>query len=374
MRQDNAMPRKILTVIIPSYNMEAYLPKCLGSLIIDDKELLQKLDVIVVNDGSKDRTSEIAHEFEAKYPCVFRVIDKENGHYGSCVNAALPIAKGVYTRLLDADDYVDSEGFENYLRDIDDEVRNGDEAADMIVCEYRKVDEKGQPLYQSARKLPQRRTFSLNEPAIRERPFSSAVVAFRTAIPLKMGYRQLEGCPYTDTQWLLEPSALVRKVRFSPNTVVCYLIGRAGQTMHPSIYANSMDKNLKVALALVEHYPKIKSMCHHDSISYYQHTLLVILKSCYKNKLLGYYGCRCNGDLSSLDKTVQSIPELFSALENLIVSTHLVRFRYVRLWRQWRSEYSPGFVFFRIYMFLAKCKCNLSGIIHRKLSSLWHLG
>ena len=59
---------KILSIIVPPYNMEAYLPKCLGSLVIDDKELLQKLDVIVVNDGSKDRTSEIAHEFAAKYP------------------------------------------------------------------------------------------------------------------------------------------------------------------------------------------------------------------------------------------------------------------------------------------------------------------
>ena len=76
---------KILTVIVPSYNMEAYLPKCLGSLIIDDKELLRKLEVIVVNDGSKDRTSEIAHKFETKYPGVFRVIDKKNGHYGSCI-------------------------------------------------------------------------------------------------------------------------------------------------------------------------------------------------------------------------------------------------------------------------------------------------
>ena len=85
---------KTLTIIVPSYNMEAYLPKCLGCLVIDDKELLQKLDIIVVNDGSKDRTSEIAHEFESRFPGVFRVIDKTNGHYGSCINAALPHVSG----------------------------------------------------------------------------------------------------------------------------------------------------------------------------------------------------------------------------------------------------------------------------------------
>ena len=81
MNKSSAM-KKLLSIIVPSYNMGAYLPKCLGSLIIEDKELLQKLDIIVVNDGSKDRTSEIANEFEAKYPGVFRVIDKANGHYG----------------------------------------------------------------------------------------------------------------------------------------------------------------------------------------------------------------------------------------------------------------------------------------------------
>ena len=97
------MQVKILSIIVPSYNMEAYLPKCLRGLVIDDKELLGKLDVIVVNDGSKDRTSEIAHSFETKYPGVFRVIDKTNGHYGSCINAALPVAEGEYVKILDAD-------------------------------------------------------------------------------------------------------------------------------------------------------------------------------------------------------------------------------------------------------------------------------
>ena len=121
---------KILTIIVPSYNMEAYLPKCLGSLIIDDKDLLQKLEVIVVNDGSKDRTSEIAHEFEANYPGVFRVIDKKNGHYGSCINAGLAIATGFYVKVLDADDWFVTGHFQNFLRFIDNEYLKGSDSAD----------------------------------------------------------------------------------------------------------------------------------------------------------------------------------------------------------------------------------------------------
>ena len=115
------MPGKILSIIVPSYDMEAYLPKCLGSLVVDDRELLQKLDVIVVNDGSKDRTSEIAHEFEANYRGVFRVIDKDNGHYGSCINAGLAVAAGTFVKVLDADDYYLTDNFKEYLSLVDAE-------------------------------------------------------------------------------------------------------------------------------------------------------------------------------------------------------------------------------------------------------------
>lgn len=79
---------KILTII------EKYLDKCLTSLIIDDKELMRQLEVLVINDGSKNRSSEIAHKYESNYPDTFRVIDKENGNYGSCINRGLQEATG----------------------------------------------------------------------------------------------------------------------------------------------------------------------------------------------------------------------------------------------------------------------------------------
>ena len=126
---------KLLTIIVPSYNMERYLPRCLDSLVIDDKELFEKLDVIVVNDGSKDRTSEIAHKFEAKYPDVFCVIDKPNGHYGSCINAGIARAKGTYIRTLDADDLYDTKEFQNYLCALEAIVRNGADV-DLILNDY----------------------------------------------------------------------------------------------------------------------------------------------------------------------------------------------------------------------------------------------
>ena len=93
---------KILTVIVPAYNMEQYLAYCLDSLCISQHQ--NDIEVLVINDGSKDATSIIAHDYERKLPQVFKVIDKENGNYGSCVNRGLAEACGKYIKVLDADD------------------------------------------------------------------------------------------------------------------------------------------------------------------------------------------------------------------------------------------------------------------------------
>ena len=124
---------KILTLVIPSYNMEAYLPYCLDSLLV--KANLGCLEVLVVNDGSRDRTSEIAHAYEKSWPDVLRVIDKENGNYGSCVNRGLKEARGKYIKILDADDSFDTANFEKYLAFL--QMTD----ADLVISDFAVVDE-----------------------------------------------------------------------------------------------------------------------------------------------------------------------------------------------------------------------------------------
>ena len=87
---------KILSVSIASYNVEKFIRKALDSCCIP--EIMDRLEVIVVNDGSTDSTLEIAREYETKYPETFRVIDKKNGGYGSTVNASIRVAAGRYFR------------------------------------------------------------------------------------------------------------------------------------------------------------------------------------------------------------------------------------------------------------------------------------
>ena len=106
---------KILTIVIPTYNMQDYLRRCLDSLIVPEEQMKQ-LEVLVINDGSKDNSSAIAHEYQDKYPDTFRVIDKENGNYGSCVNRGLKEATGKYIKILDVDNRYANEEFVDFLK------------------------------------------------------------------------------------------------------------------------------------------------------------------------------------------------------------------------------------------------------------------
>ena len=71
---------KLLSIIVPTYNMERYLDRCLSSLLVTKQTLLNTLEVLVINDGSKDTSSDIGHRYQDENPNVFRVIDKENGN------------------------------------------------------------------------------------------------------------------------------------------------------------------------------------------------------------------------------------------------------------------------------------------------------
>lgn len=350
------MPDKILSIIVPSYNMEAYLPKCLGSLIIEDKELLQKLEVIVVNDGSKDRTSEIAHEFEAKYPGVFRVIDKPNGHYGSCINAALPVATGEFVKVLDADDYVDTEEFGRFLTVVREECERGDSEVDLVVTDYATVDPDGNELLRVGYWPGDRVTTLDDMPSTRLTIHS---VCYRTRIVRAMGYRQSEGMPYTDTEWIIEPMIGVRKLRYLRQVVTKYLVGRNGQTMDPKVFAKSFQCILEVTKRLVERYEGYRACSTPESQGYYTRQVVGMVKLAYGWGLCGFEGCRVQGDLDAFDRFLKQYPDFYAEAASVAYGPNHFPFRTVAAWR--KHGCSLGW---RLNFQLRKLLLNLATAIH----------
>ena len=110
--------QKLLTIVVPVYKVEPYINKCLDSCLIYkineqgekvlDEEMMSQLEVIIVNDGTPDRSAEMSHEYVKRYPQTFRQIDKENGGHGSAWNIGLREASGKYIRFLDSDDWLDN--------------------------------------------------------------------------------------------------------------------------------------------------------------------------------------------------------------------------------------------------------------------------
>ena len=96
---------KLLSFVVPSYNSEKYLNKCVDSLLKGGEDV----EIIIVNDGSKDNTIKIAREYEEKYPSIIKVVDKENGGHGSGINSGLEVATGLYFKCVDSDDWVDED-------------------------------------------------------------------------------------------------------------------------------------------------------------------------------------------------------------------------------------------------------------------------
>ncbi len=98
---------KLLSIAVPCYNSQAYMKKCVESLLYGGDEV----EIIIVNDGSKDDTPCIAEEYASKYPDVVKTVHQPNGGHGEAVNAGLRNATGLYFKVVDSDDWVDSSAY-----------------------------------------------------------------------------------------------------------------------------------------------------------------------------------------------------------------------------------------------------------------------
>ena len=229
---------KLLTIVIPAFNMEKYLHRCLSSIVCSE-ETMKRVQIIVVNDGSKDGTSEIAHQYENKYPYYFQVIDKANGNYGSCMNIGLSRATGKYFRTLDADDWYNTAAYEQFVNILEDTD------ADMLISERDEFfEETGEQIHLSFSEEAQtnqdlKADKSIwNIKSVRNMCHVSSV-CFKTSILKQANMRWDENVFYTDNEYLFFPLEYVRTIRLVSSPVYVYLKGRSEQ----SVSMNSIKKN-----------------------------------------------------------------------------------------------------------------------------------
>ena len=249
---------KLLSIIIPSYNMEALLPRCLDSLLASGSK--EAFEAIVVNDGSTDGTLDVAMSYRDAHPECIRVIDKPNGNYGSTVNAALPEARGKYVKILDADDEFLPGSLASFI-----EALSGTDA-DMAVTHFTIIHNDGSlelAKYNLYGREPYEygRTYPLDEVLGGGyiRFFLMHSLAYRTQLLRDNGYRQTEGCSYTDVEWDTYPVFYARDIVFFDINLYQYHLDREGQTMDPRVRVRNLDQMERVTdniLGFYEKYPR----------------------------------------------------------------------------------------------------------------------
>jgi glycosyltransferase involved in cell wall biosynthesis len=122
---------KLLSIIVPSYNSQDYLHRCLDTLVPGGDDV----EIIVIDDGSKDRTADIARDYMARYPGIVRLEQKTNGGHGSAVNRGLLVAAGKYFKVVDSDDWLDATAYDQVLDCLRHQEKSG-ETLDILITNY----------------------------------------------------------------------------------------------------------------------------------------------------------------------------------------------------------------------------------------------
>ena len=340
------MENKLLTIAIPTYNMEALLDRCLSSLVISDTDLRKRIEVLVVNDGSKDNSLEIAKKYENQYPELFVIIDKENGNYGSCLNKAIEKASGIYFKTLDADDYYETSDFEKFvhrlscLRECPDMIlTNGflDRPTTIrkaVRCESSDIIYRGNIL-------------------LKEHPFSYNIqrVCFLTSIvkDITMSTR----ISYTDVELLTYTIGKVGSyLKWLDWYVYHYILGREGQSVSIKSYSNNSKHIYKILKRYSEKYDNNKSIATRDNEA---ESLLSLTKIYYQINIL--YKVTSEEDYKNFKEIDEIIFTKLSELAQKLLCSDFNGIRYIKLWKD-------SSLLFPIVVPVAKCleACKLFAI------------
>jgi len=240
--------QKILTVAIPSYNSEKYIGHCVDTLLTGGK----RVEVIIVNDGSTDKTAEIADKYAKENPDVVKVIHQKNAGHGGAVNAGLKQATGKYFKVVDSDDWVDEKAFKVVLDTLEKLQAN----LDMLISNfvYEKQGAKHKKVMQYKKYLPMNQIFSWED----MKPFPVGKyllmhsVIYKTEILRVCGLKLPEHTFYVDNIFVYEPLPYVQKMFYLDVDLYRYFIGRQDQSVNETVMTKRLDQQMRVNLIMAQ--------------------------------------------------------------------------------------------------------------------------
>lgn len=232
---------KLLTVVVPCYNSAAYMHKAIESLLAGGEEM----DILVINDGSKDETAAIADRFAQEYPSIVRVVHKENGGHGSGLNKGIEMGLGIYFKVVDSDDRLDKDGLMGLL-DILRQHTAPEQQLDLIVHDYVYDREEKQAVFGMSYHtvMPQNKAMTWDD--VKHFPLSKQFMihslVYRIQMLRDMGLVLPEKVFYEDNIYIYRPLPFTKRILYYHAPVYGYFIGRADQSVNDNVIIKRLDQ------------------------------------------------------------------------------------------------------------------------------------
>lgn len=242
---------KLLTAAVPCYNSAAYMRKAIESILVGGEDV----EIIIVNDGSKDETAEIASEYEKSYPTIVKAVNQENGGHGSAVNAGLKNATGLYYKVVDSDDWLDEEALLKVLRVLKEMTSEG-HYVDMFIANYvyEKVHENKQKVINYTSALPQHKVFTWDEVGNFQQGKYMLMhsVIYRTELLRECKLELPKHTFYVDNIFVYQPLSYVTSMYYMNVDLYRYFIGRDDQSVTEANMIKRIDQQLRVNKIMID--------------------------------------------------------------------------------------------------------------------------
>lgn len=243
---------KILSIIIPTYNAAQFLDKGLSTFIMEDKEMMDKLEVLIVNDGTKDNSVEVAQKFVDRYPNTFKIINKENGGHGSAINTGVENVTGKYFKCVDADDWVYTDALERTMKILEKED------FDALIQSFITYDiskDLWEPRDIHCDNTD--RIYNLKEIVDMWEQIDYGMsfhgVTYNAQFYKSLGYKLIEGVFYEDQEYATIPLSYAKRIRLLDDELYVYRLGDVNQSVSTQSQLSRLPHFEAVLFKILEH-------------------------------------------------------------------------------------------------------------------------
>lgn len=244
---------KILSIAIPCYNSQDYMRNCIESLLPGGEDV----EILVVDDGSKDETAAIADEYEARYPGIVKAIHQENGGHGEAVNTGLRNANGLFYKVVDSDDWVDQEAYEKILSFLKEAAKE-EEPLDALFSNYvyEKQGSSHKKIIEYKNNLPENQYFTWKDVS----KFNASQnilmhsVIYRTKLLRACEFVLPKHTFYVDNIFVYWPLPYLKKMYYLNVDFYRYYIGREDQSVNEKIMMSRIDQQIRVNKIMIDIY------------------------------------------------------------------------------------------------------------------------